>query len=276
VAQPESSAAHPPQPAVADSTARLAAASSAVVAADAIEEKAPAERAAPSGSLSDIELKTALPPLSPADLKAPASEVVRDRDRNDGRTREAEVSQDGAESLEPAEPPAQGPPARFGQHLLARVEERSDSGRHLSEADQTRFVERVARAVRLAEGREGVLRLRLSPPELGSLRLEVRVHHGVLAARLETETSAARSLLVDNLQVLRERLAEQGVRVEQFDVDLRDGRQRESLDAGPQWRQRDPSERRPAEHPLPDEAHAGPGASGPAPLNGMRQLDVKV
>ena len=45
---------------------------------------------------------------------------------------------------------------------------------------------------------------------------------GALTARLETDTPLARSVLLENLPVLRDRLAEQGVRVEQFDVDLLD------------------------------------------------------
>jgi hypothetical protein len=52
--------------------------------------------------------------------------------------------------------------------------------------------------------------------------LEVKVQAGVLTARVEAETAVARSILLDNLPVLRERLAEQGVRVEQFDVSLAD------------------------------------------------------
>jgi flagellar hook-length control protein FliK len=60
----------------------------------------------------------------------------------------------------------------------------------------------------------------LHPPELGSLRLELTVRSGKLSARLEAETEAARSLIVDNLPALRQRLAEHQIRVERFDVDL--------------------------------------------------------
>jgi len=88
------------------------------------------------------------------------------------------------------------------------------------EIDATRLLSRVTRAFQAAQQRDGELRLRLSPPELGSLRLVVQVQDGALVARLETETSAARAALIDNLPALRERLAEQGVRVERFEVDL--------------------------------------------------------
>jgi flagellar hook-length control protein FliK len=88
------------------------------------------------------------------------------------------------------------------------------------EVDATRLLNRVARAFTAAQERDGEIRLRLSPPELGSLRLDVRIQDGVLVARLQTETDAARNAIVDNLPALRDRLSEQGVRIERFDVDL--------------------------------------------------------
>lgn len=82
------------------------------------------------------------------------------------------------------------------------------------------LVARVARALALAQQRDGEVRLRLSPPELGMLRIELRVQEGALVAQLHTETEAARSAILDQLPVLRDRLADQGIRLERFDVDL--------------------------------------------------------
>ena len=93
-------------------------------------------------------------------------------------------------------------------------------GPRLTEIDTARLLGRVARAFTAAQERDGEIRLRLSPPELGSLLLEVRIQDGALVARLETETDAARTAIVENLPALRERLNEQGVRIERFDVDL--------------------------------------------------------
>jgi len=88
------------------------------------------------------------------------------------------------------------------------------------EIDSARLLGRVARAFVAAQERDSEVRLRLSPPELGSLLLEVRVQDGTLIAQLQTETEAARTAIVDNLPALRDRLNEQGVRIERFDVDL--------------------------------------------------------
>ncbi len=89
-----------------------------------------------------------------------------------------------------------------------------------SGVDRVRFVQRVANAFQTIGNGDGTLRLRLSPPDLGSLKLEVTVRDGVMSARLEAETTQARDLLVDNLPALRERLNEQNIKVDKFVVDL--------------------------------------------------------
>ena len=91
--------------------------------------------------------------------------------------------------------------------------------RTLTDVERARFVQRVARAFQTA-GDGGTVRLRLSPPELGSVRLEVAVRDGVMHARLEAETPGTRTLLLESLPALRERLAQQDIRLERFDVDL--------------------------------------------------------
>jgi hypothetical protein len=44
----------------------------------------------------------------------------------------------------------------------------------------------------------------------------------VLTARIEAETPAARHMLMDNLPALRDRLAEQNIKVGRLDIDLMD------------------------------------------------------
>jgi flagellar hook-length control protein FliK len=47
------------------------------------------------------------------------------------------------------------------------------------------------------------------------------VKDGVMSAALETDNAIARRVLLDHLPALRDRLAEQNIRVERFDVDVR-------------------------------------------------------
>lgn len=169
---------------------------------------------------------------------------------------------------------AMTPQSRFAQHLVNHSEDRTGRGVQLNEADQSRFIDRVARAFRAAENREGTVKLRLHPPELGSLRIELRVQNGALTARLEAETTMAQSLLLEHAHALRDRLSEQGVRVERFDVDLTDRRsmshsgsfeQRPTRDGTPTGQQRRD------EQPLPlsdaDNARAPKSLPVPGKLN---------
>ena len=90
----------------------------------------------------------------------------------------------------------------------------------ISDAQQARLLQRVTRAFRMADERGGEVQIRLSPPELGSMKLEMSLSDGVLTAKLEVETQKAQQILLDSLPNLKERLAEQGIRIEKFDVNL--------------------------------------------------------
>jgi len=108
---------------------------------------------------------------------------------------------------------------RAGSATASKGSQQAEGG---DGVDRVRFVQRVARAFEAIGDRSRTVRLRLSPPELGSLRLEVTVRGGVMNARVEAETATARNLLLDNLGALRERLAQQDIKIDQFNVDLAD------------------------------------------------------
>lgn len=131
---------------------------------------------------------------------------------------------DSKSSSAPAQPSnvdaGTSPFARLPGYLLSQGTDRATTNSPVNGVDQARFVQRVAKAFQAAQDRDGEVRLRLSPPELGALRLEIKVQDGVMTARMEAESPDAKALLIDNLPALRERLAEQGIRVEQFDIDL--------------------------------------------------------
>jgi len=115
--------------------------------------------------------------------------------------------------------PEIAPPSRTAPFYEARGRQPT-GGDNASGVDRARFVQRIARAFHAAWPDGGLVRLRLSPPELGSLRIEVSLRGGVLSARVEAETPAARAALVESLPLLRDRLAEQQVKIDRFDVDL--------------------------------------------------------
>ena len=72
-----------------------------------------------------------------------------------------------------------------------------------------------------AADRDGEVTLRLSPPELGVAAAgSPRPATASWSAHLQTETPRLQAAILENLPALRERLADQGVRIERFDVDL--------------------------------------------------------
>jgi flagellar hook-length control protein FliK len=211
-----------------------------------------------------------------AELSAEAGSQDDETSQHRSRDRNSSVVQkvDSARSENASIPPTTA--NRFAQQLTTQGAERS-AGMQISEADHRRFVDRVARALPTAEGRGGTLRLRLSPPELGALRLEVKVLNGALTARVEAETPLARSLLLDSLPVLRERLEDQGVRVDQFDVDLLDRQAAETPDGLEQ--QRDQQDDTPADREAvtkQDESTDEPVGQIVRTLTGDEQLNVII
>jgi hypothetical protein len=69
--------------------------------------------------------------------------------------------------------------------------------------------------------RSSFLRLQLEPPELGQLRIEVRMNQDVLSMRVQAETSAVKGLIEERMGELKAAMHQQGIRVDRVDVDVK-------------------------------------------------------
>jgi hypothetical protein len=151
-----------------------------------------------------------------------------------------------------------------------------DASQPHASRDGGRLLKRFARAVAAAQQREGEIRLRLHSPEFGSLKLEVQVRDGALAARVEAETADARNALLDNMPVLRERLSEQGLRIERFDVELMQQQAGDESQAPPD-RERPPPALPMRQPPAPDAPPRQAGAAdSPFPRRRPGRLNVII
>jgi len=148
-------------------------------------------------------------------VEQPSSDATNNTSNDDTAGKGAKSAATSAESI--ADTSVRAPKLTS----TARRGVRATAGDDVPRVDPARFVGRVAKAIHTAHERGSTLQLRLSPPELGSLRLELTVQDGVMTAALETETPGARRILLDHLPALRDRLSEQNIRVERFDVDVR-------------------------------------------------------
>jgi flagellar hook-length control protein FliK len=99
---------------------------------------------------------------------------------------------------------------------------RSGVARTTSSLDVTRpdFPDRLASAMQSA-GHDGrAMRIRLHPPELGALQIEVSLRDGVMSARLDVQSVAVQHAILDSLSLLREALAHQGTQIDRIDVQI--------------------------------------------------------
>jgi len=186
-----------------------------VAASSAADASAVPDAAKSSATLSD-------PKVAAATAELPAVDQPRDSATAEARPADApaphgEAKEARGEGASRAEPNDRGRPI-----LSTAARATGGEGTPLSDIDRVRFVQRVARAFHHVGDTGGEVRLRLSPPELGVVHIEVAMREGVMSARLEAETPAARALLYDNLPALREKLSQQDVRIEKFDIELLD------------------------------------------------------
>ena len=65
-----------------------------------------------------------------------------------------------------------------------------------------------------------VIRLKLKPPGLGSLRIEMDIKGNMLKLKMTTENHSTRDILLSNVHELREALGEQGVKLERIDIQI--------------------------------------------------------
>lgn len=117
-----------------------------------------------------------------------------------------------------ASAPASIPIAPQASGTRSVSDSRGATGSRLTQYQETKLVQRVLRGMEQLANGGGQVRMRLHPPELGSLQMSLRIEGNAVFAEMHVETTTARDTLMKNLPILRERLAEQGMQVQQFDV----------------------------------------------------------
>jgi len=90
----------------------------------------------------------------------------------------------------------------------------------ISQQERVRVIQRIARSFNRISAEGGTINLRLHPEHLGSVTVQVKLEGRSMAARLTTETTAARDAIMADLPALRQRLADQGFDVTKFQVDV--------------------------------------------------------
>ncbi|MEJ5362578.1 MAG: flagellar hook-length control protein FliK [Spirochaetota bacterium] len=79
----------------------------------------------------------------------------------------------------------------------------------------------------IQEGEKTSLSLKLYPESLGKLSVNLGVEHGILSGRFIVESHEAKELLLQQLESIRWELEHNGVQVGEFEVNVKEHRQRE-------------------------------------------------
>jgi flagellar hook-length control protein FliK len=94
----------------------------------------------------------------------------------------------------------------------------------VSEAvNRAKLIQRVSRAFQHLGPDGGVVRLRLAPAELGTVRIEMRINGRKMEARVVAETEAASNALREHLPDLRSRLESFGMQIERIEIETDSG-----------------------------------------------------
>ena len=104
------------------------------------------------------------------------------------------------------------------------------------DASRPEFANRLADSLRSAAHEGQTLRIRLNPPELGSLQIEVSMREGSVTARLDVQSAAAQRTILESLPTLRDALANHGTGISRIDVQISPP---PSDDANPNFQDRD-------------------------------------
>ncbi|MDF1840807.1 MAG: flagellar hook-length control protein FliK [Rubripirellula sp.] len=110
-----------------------------------------------------------------------------------------------------------------------RAKGKSTKANTAETVSRVKLIQRVSKAFQHLGPDGGTVRLRLAPAELGSVRVEMRVHQRNMQARIVAETEAASTALREHLPELRQRLESQGLQIERLEVEI-DSADRETGD----------------------------------------------
>ncbi|WP_207791135.1 flagellar hook-length control protein FliK [Allosphingosinicella flava] len=126
--------------------------------------------------------------------------------------------------------PAALPDLRIGFSDIAPGQD-IEIEQHLDLAKDSEWLDQLAKDIAQTSGKEGILRFRLNPETLGTLKVEVASSQAGMSVRMTADTETARAIVADAQPRLVSEARAQGVRIMETHVDLGTGSQHGSSDA---------------------------------------------
>ncbi len=82
------------------------------------------------------------------------------------------------------------------------------------------MADRVASALNNGFSSGGELRVRVEPPALGKVQIQVQADAGSISARIEVQTPAAQKTLLDNISMLHDAIGQTGATVGHIEIEV--------------------------------------------------------
>jgi len=135
------------------------------------------------------------------------------------------VTAEGREQIKTSETTA-GPRDSFSSPVsvesrpAAATGTKTESPRPVLDTTRGDVPQKLAGFIQQAAEQGKPLRIRLNPPELGTLQIEIGRHQGQVTARLEVESAATRAVIFEQLNLLRDSLQQQGLKLDQIQIEV--------------------------------------------------------
>ncbi len=158
-----------------------------------------------------------------------AGEGTRRSLQQQQQQRQGQPAKQGVTSVRAAEQPVQSSKSDALAQATGRRVQRGQSTaaqatRQTAQPRQAEMIDRIVRMARVTRSNDtSTALIRLKPAELGEVKIELTVREGVVHGKLEVESIAARNLLEGHLAELRGSLADEGLEIGRFEVNVRDG-----------------------------------------------------
>lgn len=131
------------------------------------------------------------------------------------------TSQAGAQALQSASTPSKVIAPASGGEIADRKSSQTSGPKRVLRQENRQFEAQLQRGLaQVLRQKGGTLNLKLTPVELGEVRISLSVAQGRVSGSIEASNESARGLLEQNLEKLKSSLEQRGVTVDRLEVRL--------------------------------------------------------
>lgn len=175
---------------------------------------------APKAAPTDADPETiAAPPAKKETVEGKGQGVARKEETSGSRFADIETKAEGVGKAGPTDRTQPPIVAQMRDVAAGAQPAEATAPKAPAAADPHHVVSQIVEGVRMrARDGQTSMSLRLEPPNLGSVRLELRMDRDVVHLRIQVQSEAVREVVTSNLPQLREALAREGLNIQSFSL----------------------------------------------------------